>query len=161
MIPTLPHLLHDLSNVPWRSIDPTLWSSRLIATGGRFATTLSCWAARTSEERALTAIPTQIDQPASNGLNPTWIGMCDAAKIADSIPGWARSAAMRRKSPKLPDCETRTRRRGRSKGSYGRSRHRNEIPEAERAVLRGSLDGLPSDPTLRDGAAKQLTLCPW
>ena len=43
--------------------------SARMASSGRVPSTLNCWALRTSVERAETAIPTQIPQPASNGVN--------------------------------------------------------------------------------------------
>jgi len=42
------------------------------ASGGRLARVPSCWAARTSVDRAEIAVPTQIDQPASSGANKSW-----------------------------------------------------------------------------------------
>ena len=72
-----------------------------IASGGRLANTLSCWATRISLERAEIAIPTQIDQPASNGVNSSWTSTCEPAKTAESMPGWANRAVAARKIPKI------------------------------------------------------------
>jgi hypothetical protein len=43
--------------------------SAKMASGGKLASAPNCWATRTSVDRAETAIPTQIAQPASSGVN--------------------------------------------------------------------------------------------
>ena len=50
---------------------------------------LNCWATRTSVERVEIAIPIQIAQPASSGVNNSWTSTCVPPSIAEAIAGWA------------------------------------------------------------------------
>ena len=69
------------------------------ASGGRLAKVDSCWATRTSLERADMAMPTQIDQPASREVNSSWTRRCEESKITEVTTGWAKAAASTRKTP--------------------------------------------------------------
>ena len=62
-----------------RAVDTVITFSDIKATttsGGELANTLNCCAARTSADRAETAIPTQIAQPASSGVNSNCTRTC-------------------------------------------------------------------------------------
>ena len=72
-----------------------------IASGGRLANMPSCWAARTSAERAEMAMPAQIDQPASSGVKSSWTSRWERSNTAEATTGWAKSAAIPRKMPKI------------------------------------------------------------
>ena len=69
--------------------------SEVTATGGRLASMPSCWATRTSLERAEIAMPTQIDQPASSGVNTSWASRSGPCSSAEATAG-GRTARPRR-----------------------------------------------------------------
>jgi len=71
-----------------------------MTSGGKLANIPSCWAARTSSERAEMAMPTQIDQPASKGVKSSWTSRRDPLNTADATSGGAKSATIPRKMPK-------------------------------------------------------------
>src|SRR6266487_3374054 len=61
--------------------------SATMTSGGRLASTPSCWAARTSADRAEMAMPAQIDQPASNGVKRSWTSRWEPSNTAEAAPG--------------------------------------------------------------------------
>jgi hypothetical protein len=68
--------------------------------GGKLAKVPSCCATRTSLERMEMAMPTHIDQPASSGVNSSWVSRWELSKTAEATAGRANKRAQARRMQK-------------------------------------------------------------
>ncbi len=86
------------ARVGWMTPKPI---SEATASGGRLTRVPSCWATRTSVTRDEIAIPAQMDQPASSGVNTTCGRIREVLNTSPATSWCANRPTISRKIPNI------------------------------------------------------------